>query len=116
MSEFKGVDLSLLTDPQILELLKRVEVEIATRRASARRLASNRGRFFEDAAPRFRNPENPSETWSGRGNRPEWVERALASGHRLENLRSTDDRPVAQTRSRAESRRKTRSRAGRRSG
>jgi len=96
MREFKGIDLSLLTDPQLLELLKRVEVEIAMRRASSRRLASERGRILEDAAPRFRNPDNPAETWSGRGARPEWVEIALAQGHRLEDLRSQDDRPVVQ--------------------
>jgi hypothetical protein len=110
MSEFKGVDLSQLTDPQLLELLKRVEVEIAMRRASARRLASDRGRILEDCAPRFRNPENPAETWSGRGSRPEWVEIALGSGHRLEDLRSTDDHPVEHPRSRVGSRRMLRRR------
>jgi hypothetical protein len=115
MSELKGVDLFLLTDPQLLELLKRVEVEIAMRRASARRLASDRGRILEDAAPRFRNPENPSETWSGRNAQPEWVEKALASGQRLEDLRATDDRPVQQIRGPAAARRKTRRQLRRRS-
>jgi hypothetical protein len=115
MSEFKGVDLSQLTDPQLLELLKRTEVEISMRRASARRLASDRGRIMEDAPPRFRNPENPAETWSGRGSRPAWVEIALGSGHRLEDLRSIDDHPVEHAQGRDGSRRNMGQRRRRRS-
>jgi len=28
-------------------------------------------------APKYRNPENPSQTWSGRGKRPVWFNEAL---------------------------------------
>jgi DNA-binding protein H-NS len=37
--------------------------------------------------PRFRNPENPDQTWSGRGRRPRWVHDAEAAGRSLEDLR-----------------------------
>jgi DNA-binding protein H-NS len=37
---------------------------------------------------------NPSETWSGRGQRPEWLEELLAKGADLEALKVQDDRPV----------------------
>ena len=31
-------------------------------------------------APKYRNPENPSETWAGRGLQPRWLRAALSSG------------------------------------
>jgi DNA-binding protein H-NS len=39
------------------------------------------------SAPRFRNPENPEQTWSGRGRRPRWVHDAEAAGRSLEEMR-----------------------------
>jgi DNA-binding protein H-NS len=36
--------------------------------------------------PKYRNPENPEETWSGRGRKPRWVEMALANDRTLEDL------------------------------
>ena len=37
-------------------------------------------------APRYRNPENPEQTWSGRGRRPRWVHEAEAAGRSLDDL------------------------------
>jgi DNA-binding protein H-NS len=31
-------------------------------------------------APKFRNPANAQQTWSGRGKRPRWFHDALAAG------------------------------------
>lgn len=31
-------------------------------------------------APKYRNPENPAKTWTGRGRQPVWFKEALASG------------------------------------
>ncbi|MBV9480573.1 MAG: H-NS histone family protein [Acidobacteria bacterium] len=36
--------------------------------------------------PKYRNPDNPAENWSGRGHRPRWLEAQLAAGRRLEDL------------------------------
>jgi DNA-binding protein H-NS len=36
--------------------------------------------------PKYCNPENPSETWSGRGKQPRWVRAQLASGKKLDDL------------------------------
>ena len=33
--------------------------------------------------PKYRNPENPEQTWSGRGRRPHWLHDALANGSDL---------------------------------
>lgn len=32
------------------------------------------------------NPENPEQTWSGRGRRPQWVKDALEAGRTLDDL------------------------------
>ncbi len=34
----------------------------------------------------YRNPENPRQTWSGRGNQPAWIKEALKAGVTLEEL------------------------------
>lgn len=36
--------------------------------------------------PKYRHPENPSVTWTGKGRRPEWVKDALAAGKTLDDL------------------------------
>jgi len=36
--------------------------------------------------PKYRNPDNPAENWSGRGHRPRWLEAQLAAGKTLEEL------------------------------
>ena len=37
-------------------------------------------------APKYRNPENPSETWAGRGLKPLWLAAALKTGKKLEHF------------------------------
>jgi DNA-binding protein H-NS len=37
-------------------------------------------------APKYRNPENPAETWAGRGLKPRWLAAALKSGKKLEDF------------------------------
>jgi DNA-binding protein H-NS len=37
-------------------------------------------------APKYRNPENPSETWAGRGLKPRWLAAAIKTGKKLEDL------------------------------
>jgi DNA-binding protein H-NS len=37
-------------------------------------------------APKYRNPENPTETWAGRGLKPRWLAAALKSGKKLEEF------------------------------
>jgi DNA-binding protein H-NS len=38
------------------------------------------------AKPKYANPANKSETWTGRGRRPRWVEAALKAGKSLDDL------------------------------
>jgi DNA-binding protein H-NS len=37
-------------------------------------------------APKYRNPEDPSETWTGRGLKPRWLAAALKAGKKLEHF------------------------------
>ena len=37
-------------------------------------------------APRYRNPNDASQTWTGRGKQPRWVVDALAKGKKLDDL------------------------------
>lgn len=38
------------------------------------------------AAPKYANPANASDTWSGRGRKPRWFVEALAVGKRPEDM------------------------------
>jgi DNA-binding protein H-NS len=37
-------------------------------------------------APKYRNPDNPGETWAGRGLKPRWLSAALKAGGKLEDF------------------------------
>jgi DNA-binding protein H-NS len=37
-------------------------------------------------AAKYRNPENPSETWAGRGLKPRWLAAALKGGGKIEDF------------------------------
>jgi len=38
-------------------------------------------------APKYRNPEDPGETWAGRGLKPRWLAAALKTGKKLDDFR-----------------------------
>ena len=44
-------------------------------------------RPYPPVLPKYRNPERPSETWSGRGKQPRWVVAQLKSGKRIDDFR-----------------------------
>jgi DNA-binding protein H-NS len=48
----------------------------------------NARRSYPKVHPKYRNPERPSETWSGRGKQPHWVGAQLKVGK--ENQRTGD--------------------------
>jgi DNA-binding protein H-NS len=37
--------------------------------------------------PKFRNPDQPLETWAGRGKQPRWLRKHLRSGKRIDDFR-----------------------------
>ncbi len=36
--------------------------------------------------PKYRNPANADQTWSGRGRQPAWVKEAVAKGKKMDDL------------------------------
>jgi DNA-binding protein H-NS len=47
---------------------------------------SGRGGARGAVAPKYRNPENPAETWAGRGLKPRWLTAAIKSGKKAEDF------------------------------
>jgi DNA-binding protein H-NS len=43
-------------------------------------------RPYPKVHPKYRNPERPTETWSGRGKQPRWVAAHLGSGKKFDDL------------------------------
>ena len=46
-----------------------------------------RRRPYPTVLPKFRNPDNKSETWAGRGKKPRWLSAHLKSGKQIEDFR-----------------------------
>jgi len=44
-------------------------------------------RPYPPVKAKFRNPDQPSETWSGRGKRPRWLDAKLQSGEQIDDFR-----------------------------
>jgi DNA-binding protein H-NS len=42
---------------------------------------------YPPVVPKYRNPNEPSETWTGRGKQPRWLVAALKSGKRIDDFR-----------------------------
>lgn len=44
-------------------------------------------RSYPKVEAKFRNPDNPSDTWSGRGKTPRWLASLIAAGRKLDEFR-----------------------------
>ena len=77
-------------------LTRKIKLETAklderlSRISAARRLANisleRTPRPYPKVRPKYRNPKNPRETWSGRGKRPRWLAAQLRSGKALDHF------------------------------
>ncbi|WP_424979759.1 H-NS family nucleoid-associated regulatory protein [Leisingera sp. S232] len=101
------IDLSLMSRKELLKLQSDVEkalqdAELRERQEAlkaAEEAAAKFGFSLEEitdaarqvtkkakAAPKYRNPSNPEETWTGRGRKPHWVHAALTAGMDISDL------------------------------
>src|SRR5580692_8647258 len=91
------MNLKSMSVDKLVDLRNRVEAALGTRVAEGRRTlesklakltGTGRGRASVrgKVAPKYRNPDNPSETWAGRGLRPRWLAAALKGGKKLEHF------------------------------
>ena len=44
-------------------------------------------RKYPRVFPKYRNPQTPSETWSGRGKQPRWLVAAIKTGRKIDDFR-----------------------------
>jgi len=113
--EGEAFDLGNMTDGQLQELLsavkkaisERVEHRVADLQNLAREAgfdvqllrsqpAAGQSRSLQPVgmrpggqivvAAKYRNPDNPSETWSGRGHTPKWLSEKMAAGGSKEDF------------------------------
>ena len=54
-------------------------------KAKARKKVA-KGKPKAKAKPKYRNPENPEQTWSGRGRKPLWFNAAISGGADITDL------------------------------
>jgi DNA-binding protein H-NS len=93
-------DLAMMSADELWSLHEEVRTTLSTKLDSEkqeleRRLALLNGRAadrpkarrpYPKVHPKYRNPERPSETWSGRGRQPHWVGAQLRSGKKVDDL------------------------------
>jgi DNA-binding protein H-NS len=77
-------EISKLLEAKILAEKK--ELELRLNRLQPAKADLKTRRPYPPVVPKFANPDDPSQMWSGRGKRPQWVTGKLASGLALEEL------------------------------
>lgn len=102
-----NIDISSLTPAQLDELIQKAAAQKAAVAKQHRddvkkklaQLAKDEGYSIEElfgskrpgrstgSAARFANPADPSQTWVGRGKRPQWFKDALGAGKTPESMR-----------------------------
>ena len=58
----------------------------ATAPARTTRGVAKKARKLGKVPPKYRNPENPEETWTGRGRQPRWLAALTAEGRSVEEF------------------------------
>jgi len=114
MANTKTIDLSSHSVPELRELSTRIATELANRedtekaslRAEFEKKARESGYTLADilpasterkapklgkskggtVPPKYRNPTNPAETWTGRGRSPAWVKAHKDAGGNMDAL------------------------------
>ena len=103
-----SIDLSKMSRADLVQLRKDVETAIIVAESRERKEAfkavqdaaakfgysldelTNTGKSAPKSrgrsAPKFRNPEDPEQTWSGLGRKPKWVHDAIANGTNMSDL------------------------------
>lgn len=106
MARAPSIDLSSLSVKELKDLRSKIEEAISDREKTERAelkakmaaLAADHGFSLDDliggrrgkagkGTVKYRNPENPEETWTGRGRKPNWLNDKLSKrGARIEDF------------------------------
>lgn len=68
---------------QIRELADSIGVTVTIHEEGARTGSSRKG---SKVPPKYKNPENPNQTWTGRGVTPVWLRNLINQGRRAEEF------------------------------
>jgi DNA-binding protein H-NS len=96
-------DLAKMTADELWTLHEKIQAMLSTKLDAKkheleRRLAQINGhddtpgegakqrRPYPKVQPKYRNPDRPFETWSGRGKKPRWLRAQLRSGKKINDL------------------------------
>jgi len=71
---------------KVLEQRRALESELSKLGRFQGGKSSKAARGHGAIAPKYRNPENPTETWAGRGLKPRWLTAAIKSGKKAEDF------------------------------
>ena len=55
-------------------------------KATATKPGPRAGKKLGKVAPKYRNPANPKETWTGRGKHPRWMAALIAKGKKADDF------------------------------
>lgn len=83
------MELKELSSKDLIKLKKKIELEIEKRKkieALAMHKKIRDSKKSSNNAKVYVNPQNPWDTWSGRGRKPNWVNEAIKNGMKLSDL------------------------------
>jgi DNA-binding protein H-NS len=68
------------------DVRKKVEAMIADAGFKVTDIFGGRGGKGRTVAAKYANPDDPSETWTGRGRKPRWLSAKLSDGAKIEKF------------------------------
>jgi DNA-binding protein H-NS len=72
---------------QMLEQRIRTEKQQLEERLRLLKAPVTGRRAYPTVFPKYRNPDQPSETWTGRGKQPRWMSAQLRLGKRIDDFK-----------------------------
>lgn len=79
--------ISVARERERSEIKQKIETMARTSGFSVAELFGGRGGARgKSSAAKYANPDNPSETWTGRGRKPNWLVSKLGKGAKLEDF------------------------------
>jgi DNA-binding protein H-NS len=73
-------------EKRLAQLRREKEMRQSESADSRAKDAPRERRKYPRVFPKYRNPNEPSETWSGRGKQPRWLTAALKTGHTIDEF------------------------------
>lgn len=98
LTKLSRLELEALENELVAAKKVRAEVEIQDVRDEVNALLAKRGYSFSEifgkgtgrktgpVKPKYRNPKNVAETWTGRGRRPRWLEAEIKKGKSVKSF------------------------------